>query len=320
MNRNLAVVILVLINVLWGSTYAVTKVALTEIPPPLLGALRWTGATLLLWLIQLWLHRTRATTSSAPVTRVTRADQLRLAGLGMLGIGIAYVIGYFGINLTTATDASLMIIGEVIFTSLLATWLTHDPLGKGKILGMLIGAAGVVILVLGHLAEDGGGDQGGWRALGDLLILVNLAMQALYTVWGTDLARKYPPVTVLTYVCTGSLLIWLPILLWYGASGQMPTNLSWAAIGGVVYLAVIASVFCNFIWFSISRQIGAGLSAISLFAQPLVGSFVGLVFLDEPLTRSLLIGAALIFVALYLTTLSTSVERPHPRAQEAPEA
>lgn len=54
MNRTLAIVILVGINILWGSTYAVTKVALLEISPPLLGALRWITATVLLWLIQLW--------------------------------------------------------------------------------------------------------------------------------------------------------------------------------------------------------------------------------------------------------------------------
>lgn len=310
MNRNLAVVILVGINVLWGSTYGMTKVALAEIPPPLLGAFRWTLATALLWLIQLWLLRRPATGPAAQTPPVTSQDKVRLAALGMLGVGVAYVIGYFGINLTTATDASLMIIGEVIFTSLLATWLTHDPLGKGKILGMLIGAAGVTILVLGHIAEGNGGDQGWWRAVGDMLILVTLALQAIYTVLGTDLARKYPPVTVLTYVCTGSLVIWLPILLGYVVSRQMPVDLSWAAIGGVLYLAVIASVFCNFVWFSISSRIGAGLSAISLFAQPLVGSFIGLVFLNEPLTLSLLVGAVLIFVALYLTTVSVPAHAP----------
>ncbi|MEZ4728240.1 MAG: DMT family transporter [Caldilineaceae bacterium] len=301
MNRTVAVVILVFINILWGSTYAVTKVALQEIPPPLLGAGRWITATVLLWLIHLWLTKPQA---GRPVETVTGADKVRLFGLGSLGIGIAYVIGYFGINLTTATDASLMIIGEVICTTLFAAWLTQDPLGQSKVLGMGLGAVGVTILVLGHVAGDTSGGQGWTRALGDLMILVTLALQALYTVLGTDLARKYRPMTVLTYVCTGSLLIWLPIVLWYGASGELPATVSLRALGGVLYLAVIASVFCNFVWFSIASRIGAGLSAISLFAQPLVGAFIGLVFLNEPFTLSLLSGGILIFVALYLTTVA----------------
>ncbi len=303
MNQRVAIFILIFINVLWGSTYGITKVALLEIPPSLLGALRWTLATVLLWLIQGWLAVRQKQGGQAASRSVTWADRRRLLSLGALGIGVAYVIDYFGINLTTATDASLMIIGEVIFTSLLAFWLTHDALGHWKVLGMLLGATGVAILVFGHLTEENSAN-GWWRALGDLMILVTLALQALYTVLGADLARKYPPVTVLTYVCTGSLVVWVPVLLWHGINGTLPTTVSRAALGGVLYLAAIASVFCNFVWFSIASRIGAGLSAISLFVQPLVGSLIGLVVLREPFTTSLLVGATLIFVALYLTTVA----------------
>jgi len=317
MNRTLAIVILVGINILWGSTYAVTKVALLEISPPLLGALRWITATVLLWLIQLWQVQ-QSKRSGATVTAVADVDKLRLVGLGAFGLGVAYLFSYAGINLTTATDASLMIIGEVIFTALLAAWLTHEPLGQSKVVGMGLGAIGVAVLVLGHMAGDSDPSGGWWRAVGDLLILVALALQAIYTVLGSKLARRYPPMSVLTYVCTGSLLIWLPVLLWHGWRGALPTTLSPQALGGVIYLAVVASVFCNFVWFSIASRIGAGLSALSLFAQPLVGVFVGLVFLQEPLTASLLIGAALIFGALYLTTAATpSVQASSVRKNEA---
>lgn len=311
MKQPWGVIILVFINILWGSTYGVTKVALEEIPPSLLGALRWISATVLLWLIHLWLTNRAAQTPGTPAETVAGADKVRLLGLGLLGIGVAYVIGYFGINLTTATDASLMIIGEVIFTTLFAAWLAHDPLGRSKVMGMGLGAIGVAILVLGHVTGEAGGDQGWTRAVGDLMILVTLALQALYTVLGTTLARRYRPMTVLTYVCTGSMFIWIPILLWHVGSGTFPSSLSQNAIGGVLYLALIASVFCNFVWFSIASRIGAGLSAISLFAQPLVGAFIGLVFLNEPFTGSLVIGAVLIFVALYLTTVT-------PAASPAP--
>ena len=316
MKQSWAVLILVFINILWGSTYGVTKVALEEIPPSLLGALRWISATVLLWLIHLWLTRRAAQSPGAAVETVAGEDKVRLLGLGLLGIGVAYVIGYFGINLTTATDASLMIIGEVIFTTLFAAWLAHDPLGRSKVIGMGLGALGVAILVLGHVTGEAGGDQGWTRALGDLMILVTLALQALYTVLGTTLARRYRPMTVLTYVCTGSMFIWVPILLWHVGSGTFPTSLSLNALGGVLYLAVIASVFCNFVWFSIASRIGAGLSAISLFAQPLVGAFIGLVFLSEPFTGSLVIGATLIFVALYLTTVTSTANPEAVRAAQ----
>ncbi|MFN8444758.1 MAG: DMT family transporter [Caldilineaceae bacterium] len=307
MNRRLAIATLIFINILWGSSYAVSKVALLEIPPTLLGAARWTTATVILWLIHGWQRwhagQSRDAAVRAVLKPVAQRDRVRLLALGAFGIGLAYVIDYIGINLTTATDASLMIIGEVIFTSLLATLITHDPLGRTKIVGMVTGALGVLILVLGHITESNSGDRGWLRAFGDLLILITLALQAVYTVLGTDLARKYPPLTVLTYVCTGSIVVWVPMVSWHLAAGTMPTALSLKAIGAVLYLAVVTSVFCNAVWFAISSRIGAGVSAISLFAQPLVGSFLGLVLLGEPFTPTLLIGALLIFTALYLTTV-----------------
>ncbi len=304
MNNRFGILLLVLVNALWGSTYAVAKVAMTTLPPTLLACYRVLLATLLLWLIQGWLaYRHRNQVDAIKLPAMPLRDKMRLAALGVLGVGLAFVIDYIGVNLTTATDASLMIIGEVIFTALLAAWWLKEGLNTWRIVGIGLGALGVTIIVMGHVAQP---DSSGGiaRAIGDLLILVALLAQAIYTVLGTDLARKYPPFTVLTYAYSGSLLIWFPILGWHLWAGDLATPLSWPAIFGIVYLGLIGSVFCYFIWFSIASQIGAGLSALSLFVQPVVGSLIGLLILQDALTTSLLIGAGFIFIALYLTTIT----------------
>ena len=302
MNTRLAILLLVFVNALWGSSYAVAKVAMTTLPPTLLACYRVLLATMVLWLIQGGLAYVRRKQTAAPkVPPMPIHDKIRLAGLGVLGVGLAFVIDYIGINLTTATDASLMIIGEVMFTALLAAWWLKESLTKWRLAGIGLGALGVAIIVLGHVTQPGSG-SGMARAIGDLLILVALLIQAVYTVLGTDLARKYPPFTVLTYAYTGSLLIWLPLLGWHFWAGDLALALSWLAIFGIIYLGVVASVFCYFVWFSIASQIGAGLSAISLFVQPVVGSLIGLLLLQDALTTSLLIGAGFIFLAFYLTT------------------
>src|SRR5262245_33679848 len=118
---------------MWGSSYAVVKVALEELPPPLLGALRITLATGLIWLVLLWQARRPArsqgrgedaeTWGGKGLQRIPRRDALKMLGLGVLGLAIDYLLAYWGVSLSTATDASLMIIGEVIFTTLLGVWL-----------------------------------------------------------------------------------------------------------------------------------------------------------------------------------------------------
>ncbi|MBX3010217.1 MAG: DMT family transporter [Caldilineaceae bacterium] len=300
MNHKVAISLLVLANVLWGSSYAVAKVALTELSPTLLGCYRIVLSVGLLWLIQLW---TRGQSGSQPQAPMPRRDQIQLAGLGVLGVGLSYLFSYFGVNLTTATDAALMIIGEVIFTALLAAWWMQEPIQRWRWLGMALGAAGVVVLVLGHVTDSGSSD--GWaRVVGDLLILCALMTQAVYTVFGAELTRKYPPFTVLTYAYSGSLLIWIPLLLWHWATDTLTLSLSWGAIGGVLYLSLVTSLFCYFIWFSIASRLGAGVSALSLFVQPVVGTFIGIVLLNEAITPVRVLGAALIFLALYLTTMT----------------
>jgi drug/metabolite transporter (DMT)-like permease len=308
MNRRLAVALLIFANILWGSSYVVAKVALREIPPPLLGALRVTLAALLLGLPLLWqVWRGGAAALALPGQQARRGDMARLAALGLLGVGASYLIDYWGISLSTATDASLMIIGEVIFTALLAAWLAAERLGRRKLLGIGFGAAGVATLVLGNAQAGADGGSGWLHALGNLLILLALLCESFYTVLGARLARRYTPLAVLALANGGSLVIWLPILGWYVESGSFPA-LSWAAILGVAYLAAVTSALCYVIWFGVLRHAGASVGAISLFVQPLVGSLLGLFLLGDPLTLGLAIGAALIFTALYLTSVP---EREH---------
>jgi drug/metabolite transporter (DMT)-like permease len=312
LNRKLAIALLVFANIMWGSSYAVVKVALEELPPPLLGALRITLATGLIWLVLLWQAwrpalsqstRERAEIRGAKVLeKIPRRDALKMLGLGTLGLAIDYLLAYSGVSLSTATDASLMIIGEVIFTTLLGVWLLGERLSRRKLLGIATGIAGVVTLVLGGIGASGAGVSGLARAAGDLLILCGLLGASFYSVLGAGLSRKYRPLRMLGYAYSGAMLIWAPLLLWYIASGAFPA-ISARAILGVVYLAVVTSCICQMVWFHVVRFTGANTGAITLFIQPLVGSLLGLLVLREPLTIALLIGGALIFAALYFTSV-----------------
>ena len=261
MSRRTAMALLLLANALWGASYLAARVALNELPPPLMGALRFNIACLLLWPLLLAQARRGGDRRPAAPWRIQRTDLPRLLGLGLVG---------------------------------------------------------VAALVLGN---GGGGREGGLaRVAGDGLIMAGLLAESVYTVLGVELSRKYGPVALLALVDAASLLIWLPTLTWYVASGRFPP-IGFAAAGGVLYLALVNSLLCPFIWFKVLPLSGSHMGAISLLAQPLVGAILGIGLLNEPLTLGVVVGGCLVMLALYFGTLpdGSPIQRGHtPPAPEGP--
>ncbi len=314
MNQTRALFILLGVNFIWGTTYIVAKVALETLPPALLVSLRFLLAALILWGIILVRARNRPAGQPHPLA-IAPADRWRAIRIGVLAFAVGYLFSYFGINLTTATEASLMIIGEAIFTTLLTAFFVGERIGRWRSMGIVLGAIGVAVLVLSNLTTLDEGSNGWLRALGNVLVLCGIFCEALYTVLGAELSKRIPPLTMVAYAYGSSLLLWLPILGWYLLSGNFPTITLGAGLS-VLYLGIFPSVLCFIVWFSVIRHTGASLGAISLFLQPLVGSLLGIFLLGDQITIGLLIGGGLIFVALYLTTLP---DRPTlPLREEAP--
>ena len=288
--RFVPIALLVLANALWGSSYVVAKVALEEIPPAILASLRFGLAAAVLWLI---------IGARGGVRLPSRTDTLRLLALGVLGIAMNGVLGYTGVNLTTATDASLLIVGEVLFTTLLAVAVVGERLDRWRGSGLLIGLAGVLILIGGGVSNPVEGAPA--RGLGDVLILTGLAFEAAHTVLGTRLSVRYQPLTVLTLTLTGSCLVWLPLLGWSAANGElrMPSP---RAAAGVLYLALVTGVACYLVWFGVLRRAGAMLGALSLMAQPVVGVALGIWLLGDPVTLSTVVGTVCVMTCLFVAS------------------
>jgi drug/metabolite transporter (DMT)-like permease len=299
--RFLPIALLVLANALWGSSYVVAKVAMQEIPPPLLAALRFTLAGLVLWFVILIRARKRLL-EKLP----TPADAGRLMLLGAIGIGVNGLLGYWGVSLTTATDAALLIVGEVLFTTVLAVAITSDRLSRPRAAAMLIGLLGVLVLIAGG-ATAAATPEAPNRALGDVLILAGLAFESLFTVLGTRLTHRHEPLTVLTLSITGSCLLWLPVIGVYVLQAGLSLP-SAGASAGVLYLAGVNSVVCYLIWFGVLRYAGATLGALSLLAQPVVGALLGILLLGDPLTLSTLIGGFCVIGCLVLAAWRKGTE------------
>ena len=290
MKKHHAIALLVIANVIWGSSHAVGKRAVETFDPMVLAALRVVIGSVCFWGLR--------AVGIAPVERIPRHELTTLAAMGMLTVAGAQLLDYTGLTLTTATDSSLMIIGEVIFTTLLAWLWVRERLTRQRSVGLVLGIVGVVVLTLGGAPDSAYAPQ---RALGNVLVLAALFCESVFTVIGARYAQRYDALTILRWTYTGSLVVWVPLLVWTISQGLFPAA-STAAWAAVVYTAVATSVVCYTLWFWVIRSAGASLGAMTLFVQPLVGSLIGIGMLGEPQSTGLYVGGALILLAMVLAT------------------
>lgn len=273
---------LLVANIAWGAGASVSKATMAVFPPALLSALQIAIASIVLLVIQ-WRGKYPA---------ILPQDRWPMAGLSVVMNVAGFILGYVGIALSLASDISLLVIGEVIFTAFLARWLLREHIDKARWLSILVGGVGAVILITGSLGHNTATAPN--RVLGGVLFLLDLLCCAYYTVRGGVFLARNNTVSMMTYVNVISMFFWGPVLVYYIASGQFPV-VTTASVIGLLYQALVTSVLCIFLSFYAVKVIGATATTIVLFVQPLVGALVGVLVLGDPVTLSRIIGAVFVF-------------------------
>lgn len=290
--RVLAFAGLLLANIAWGAGSSVSKATMAVFPPMLLSALQILIASIVLLVIQ-W---------RGAYPPILRQDRWPMAWLSVVMNVGGFIFGYVGISLSYASDISLLVIGEVIFTAFLASWMLREYIDRTRWLSIGIGGVGALILIAGSIGANTAHAPN--RVLGDVLFLLDLLCCAYYTVRGGVFLQRNDTISLMTYVNVVSLVFWLPVLGYYVATNQFPA-VTTPAVLGLLYQAVITSVLCIFLSFYAVTVVGATATTIVLFVQPLVGALVGVFVLGEAVTTSRIIGAIGVFASIGVSMWSS---------------
>jgi drug/metabolite transporter (DMT)-like permease len=279
------------VNVLWSASYTAGKTALDETSFSSLNCLRFTLATLVC--VPLLIRHRRELPRN-------RGDLLRLGAIAGLGFSANKALEYGGLSLTTATDTALLITTESLATLVLAVVVLRERLQRRTGLGLILGCFGVYVLVEGGLVlpHVPTGDQ----AIGDLLVVASLVMEAGATIAGRSLmSRKSSPFTLTAAAVALSLVVWLPA----GASGAIHDagRLHLAAWAGVAYLAIIGTVLTYGAWFWALRHLEAQAVTPLLLIQPLAGSLIAIVLRGERPSPATVLGGAIILIGVLLVVI-----------------
>lgn len=292
-SRRMALGLLALGNTLWAGTYVAGKVALATLSPAELNALRFSLATLVLAPI-LWRGRRLIGGELR-----NRASLWALVRLVLLGFVLNKWLEYTGLALSTASDVALLIATESLFTALLSWTVLRERVTRAGVAALLIGLAGVYLVVERGVVPNLGGPSGIARVVGDLLVVLALLFEAAYTVSGKASLDRLPPLLVTGVSIAGSLVVWVPaggVEVARGGWPHLPLA-GWLAVG---YMAVFATVLGYWMWFRALTTVDASSAAPFLFIQPLLGAGLAVALLHDALTWATLLGAALIACSLAL--------------------
>ena len=301
LSQTRAYVALFLIAALWGTFPATSKLALADLPPTLLTAIRATVASA--FLVALLLR------SGADAVRPPGPDTIRAFFiLGVTGVVLSMHIAYWGIYTTTAANAAILQAASPVMIAMGARFYLGERLLRVQQAGVAVSMLGVLLVVTeGRLAELAPSEL----RLGDFLTLAGLVAWTIYTVYGKRLFATVPPALATTggYVC-GTLAIVVLAVVTYPVMPRprLASPVAWAVL---LYHAILGAV-AHLWWYAAVERVGASGAAIFLNVTPLVGMAMAAWLLAEPIGPWQVAGVALVLAGVALTTRA-----PRPAARSS---
>ena len=286
-------------NILFGISVPVFKYLLNSgMPPETIAFLRAAVTCVLFWLLSLFLPR----------QRVTHRDLGLLAVCGLCGVGINQLLFVVGLRMTSPVDGSIIASATPIFALLLAAVILREPVTKRKLLGVMLGVGGGLLLVFGSAHAASGGSS----VLGDTMIAVNYMVYALYLVLSRSLAGRYSAVTIMKWMFLVATVALFPFsagelghIATFHASAFRPMQLY-----GLLYVTV-GSTFIAFLLVTCSlKSLRPTTVSMYNYVQPMVACVVAIAIGQDVFSILKLGSLLLVFTGVYFVTTSRRRHEP----------
>lgn len=286
-------------NILFGVSMPVFKYLMnSDIQPEAIAFLRAAVTCVLFWLLSFFLPR----------QRVTRRDLGLLVVCGICGVGINQLLFVVGLRMTSPVDGSIIASATPIFALLLAAVILRESVTKRKLLGVMLGVGGGLLLVFGttHAASVGSGFPG------DAMIAVNYMVYALYLVLSRSLAGRYSAVTIMKWMFLVVTVALFPFsagelghIATFHASAFRPMQLY-----GLLYVTV-GSTFIAFLLVTCSlKSLRPTTVSMYNYVQPMVACAIAIAIGQDVFSILKLGSLLLVFTGVYLVTTSRRKHEP----------
>lgn len=283
----------VLAIVLWGPSFLLIKVALRELEPVMVVALRISLGAVGCWALLLW--------QRIPLPRQPRL-LVALVLFGLVNTAAPFLLITWAEQFIDSGVAGILNGTMPFFTTLIAHFfLADDRITPLKLVGLTLGFAGMVFLVGGNLRSvELLGSLGG-----QLAVIAACVCYACGAVYNSRALRGHRPEVIAAYSLTGAAVwLWLAALA-SGTAVRLPTSsVVWLA---VLWLGLMGTALAYTAAFYLMRSWGPTRVSLLTYVLPVVAVTLGVVFLRETLRWQLVAGGLLVLAGIGVVNLRGSL-------------
>ena len=270
-----------------------------SISPVVLFSLRAIGATLLFWLLSIFV----------PNEKIQKGDMKKIVAASFIGLFVPQMTFLYAITMATSIDTAILSTLGPIFTMIFAFIFLGEPITFKKAGGVGVSFLGIIFLILNSV-HSGGAES--TSTLGIVLLLLNSLSFSLYLGMFRPLISKYSVVTFMKWMFLFSLLLCLP----FSAHGLVTTD--YASIPGKVkweigYLIFFATFVAYFLIPLGQKYIRPTLVSMYTYLQPIIAAIVSIWIGMDIVTWQKIVATVMVVGGVLLVNRSRAAASSSPQ-------
>lgn len=287
---------------LFGISATLNKIVLNNIHPLVVSGLIYFSAGIVLYLIRFFpSHKKLLEKLNMHIEdkKLQRTDWFYLIAIALFGAAIGPLLFLYGLNLSTAVNASLLLNTEVLFTILIAFLFLKERADKKDYLAMILLFIAAIIITTNlnfsqlDLTE---------KLLGNLLIVGGTLFWALDNSISKKLSIENDVIKVASYksLIGGSIVLLIALIL------KIPFNITWVMAPYILFVGFFSIGLSLILFLTALRKIGSMKTVVIFSTASLFGAISAYIILKEPITLIQAIAGIIMIFAVYLMSKNKS--------------
>jgi len=213
----------------------------------------------------------------------------------------------WGIQYTTASASQLIYALIPILIVLIETFHHKIKHPVTKKLGVILGFTGILLIVYLSITEKGETITG--TLAGNLAIVIAMLGWLFYILLSKKISLRFSPVDIGSVSILTTFIVSLPFLFWDLRYGDKVFNFNFSLLLATLFMGFFGTFMTYLLYQYAIKHLSALTASLSTYIQPVTTTILAMFLLGEKITPLFVLGTAMVFAGVFLTTTLEFVKR-----------